>query len=293
MLSRNQIRIKIFHCLYSSYIKNEVENIEFKKSFDSYLELYYKVLELLIYIKDRAKFEINHGLHKKIATKSDLNPNRKFIKNIILEKIALDLKSNLENEGVKILSKKIFSQIKSECFFESYMKNKGNEIEEDKIIIKHIITEILFSSKLISDYFENESIYWNDDFLAVQILILNMISEYKITTKTSFNFKNVSTFKKREDEKFVKNLLLKTIQKKDSLTKIIHGLAKNWDSERIASSDLILMQLAIVEMTEFDSIPYKVSINEYIEISKTYSTKKSPEFINGILDAFLKKKILI
>ena len=117
-----------------------------------------------------------------------------------------------------------------------------------------------------------------------------MIDEYNPDKNKKFSFKKVKIFKNKEDELFAKKLLLKTIKNKTKNTKIIHQLAKNWDIERISILDSILIQLAITEMTEFDSIPYKVSINEYIEISKTYSTKKSHEFINGILDTFLKKK---
>ena len=119
-----------------------------------------------------------------------------------------------------------------------------------------------------------------------------MLNEFNPNSSKSFNFKSINIFKNKEDEVFAKTLFLKTIEKKDSLTKTIHNLAKNWDSERISSIDLVLMQLAMIEITEFKSIPYKVSLNEYIEISKIYSSKKSHEFINGILDTFLKNEIL-
>ena len=145
----------------------------------------------------------------------------------------------------------------------------------------------------IFDYLENKSIYWNDDFFAVKMALSNMIEDYNPNSKKAFNFKKIKIFKDKEDEVFAKTLLSKTIKKREENKKIIHELAKNWDSDRISILDSILMQLAITEISEFKSIPYKVSINEYIEISKIYSTKKSYEFINGILDAFLKKKILI
>ncbi len=101
MLSRNQIRIKILHCIYSSYIKNDFKNIEFKNSFDDYKNLYKKILEILIYVKNRADFEIQHGLKKNIATLDDLNPNKKFTNNIILQKIAKEIKSEYNDDEKK------------------------------------------------------------------------------------------------------------------------------------------------------------------------------------------------
>ena len=293
MLSRNQIRIKIFHCIYSSYINKDIKEKEFKKSFDSYKNLYEKILEILIHIKYRAEFEINHGLNKNIATEEDLNPNQKFIQNKILNKIEKDIKLAYEEDEKKMIAKKIFSKIKSKKYYTSYMQKKTNEIEDEKKIIQKIIKEDLFKVTELFDYLENQSIYWNDDFFATQILLSKMIKDYNPNTEKIFNFKKIKIFKNPEDKNFAKKLFTKTLENKEDNIKIIHQLAKNWDFERISTLDSILIQLAITEMTEFNSIPHKVSINEYIEIAKMYSTKKSYEFINGILDAFLKKKILI
>ena len=293
MLSRNQIRTKILHCIYSSYIKNDIQNIEFKNSFEGYKNLYEKNLEILIYIKLRAEFEIKHGLKKNIATEEDLNPNEKFIKNIILKKIQKDIKNEYDDDEKKMISKKIFSEIKTRKYYKTYMRNNLNKVEDDKKIIRKIIKEELFNLPEMFDYLENKSIYWNDDFLAIQILLSKMIDDYNPKSKEKFNFKKIEIFKNIEDGVFAKKLFLKTIKKRKENTETIHQLAKNWDIERISTLDSILIQLAITEMTEFDSIPYKVSINEYIEIAKIYSTKKSHEFINGILDTFLKKNILI
>ena len=171
------------------------------------------------------------------------------------------------------------------------MTNEKNELISDKSLINKIIKNEIFNYNELFDYLENKSIYWNDDILAVQILTSKVVDGYQKNKKNVFN--NINIFKNIEDEKFAKNLLSKTIKKRDENTEIIHELAKNWDFDRISLLDSILLQLAITEMTEFDSIPHKVSINEYIEIAKIYSTKKSHEFINGILDTFLKKKILI
>ncbi|MBH76078.1 MAG: transcription antitermination factor NusB [Flavobacteriales bacterium] len=291
MLSRNQIRVKIFHCIYSSYIKNDYSNFDFKNSFNDYKNLYFKVLEILVYLKKRAEFEISHGLKKNFASEDDLNPNKKFINNQILKKIETDINSNYDDDEKKSIAKKIFELLKTKKYFIDYMTNEKNELISDKLLINKIIKNEIFNYNELFDYLENKSIYWNDDILAVQILTSKIVDGFQKNKKN--NFKNINIFKNIEDEKFAKNLLYKTIEKRNENTEIIHELAKNWDFDRISILDSILLQLAITEMTEFDTIPYKVSINEYIEIAKMYSTKKSYEFINGILDTFLKKKILI
>ena len=292
MLSRHQIRIKIFHCIYSSYTKHDIKENELYESFEEYKKLYFQILEILIYIKKRAEFEINHGLKKNIATKADLNPNTKFINNSILEKIDNEIQIDYSEDEKKLIAKKIYSELKNKDYYLSYMSKKTNNIINDKKIIIKIINEEMFNRSDLFDYLENNSIYWNDDFFSVQLLLNKMINEFSEKSKTSY-FLKIKTFKNAEDKNFAKKLFSKTIKLKEKNNTIIHELAKNWDIERISTLDSILLQLAITEMTQFESIPYKVSINEYIEIAKTYSTKKSHEFINGILDAFLKKNILI
>jgi N utilization substance protein B len=293
MLSRHQIRIKIFHCIYSSYTKHDIKEKELQDSFEEYKNLYFQILEILTYIKKRAEFEISHGLKKNIATKDDLNPNSKFINNSILEKIDKDIQIDCNEDEKKLIAKKIYSELKTKEYYLSYMSKKTDNISDDKKIIIKIINEELFNITDLIDYLENNSIYWNDDFFSVQLLLNKMINEFGEKSKKNYNFLTIKTFKNTEDEKFAKKLFSKTIKLKEKNNSVIHELAKNWDIERISTLDSILLQLAITEMTQFDSIPYKVSINEYIEIAKTYSTKKSHEFINGILDAFLKKNILI
>ena len=171
MLSRNQIRIKILHCIYSSYIKNDLKNIEFKNSFNDYLKLYEKVLEILIYLKKRAEFEIKHGLKKNIATEDDLNPNERFTKNIILQKIQNDIQCNGDHDEKKMIGKKLFYSINSKKYFKSYMNLKKNDTADEKKIIQKILSEELFNLPEIFDYLENKSIYWNDDFFAVKMAL--------------------------------------------------------------------------------------------------------------------------
>ncbi len=266
MLSRHQIRIKILHCIYSSYTKHDIKEKELQDSFEEYKNLYFQILEILTYIKKRAEFEISHGLKKNIASKADLNPNSKFINNSILEKINNDIQIDCSEDEKKLIAKKIYSELKNKEYYLSYMSKKTDDISDDKKIIIKIINEELFNTTYLLDYLENNSIYWNDDFFSVQLLLNKMINEFSEKSKKSY-FLRIKTFKNAEDENFAKKLFSKTIKLKEKNNSIIHELAKNWDIERISSLDSILLQLAITEMTQFESIPYKVSINEYIEIT--------------------------
>jgi len=288
MLSRYQIRLKVFHCLYATTISNNIEK-EWDICFKSYLELYNFYLKILIYLKKRAELEIDLGLNKKQPNYSDLNPNKKFVNNLILQKIENELENeSIQEDHLKLLSKNILSKIKTKEYFKKYMELEENNIEHDSKIIEKILKKDILSNSEIIEFLEEKSIYWNDDITSAYNLFISKKSEITNTRET-VNFKQVSIFKNKSDEKFAKTLFLKTIELKEEANKIIFSLVENWDIERISNSDLCLLQLAITEMTEFEEIPKKVTINEYINISKEYCSPKSYEFINGILDSYIKK----
>ena len=164
------------------------------------------------------------------------------------------------------------------------MTNKTSENDEEKSIILFILKKYVIINESIHDIIEDYSIYWNDDLIVIYNLILE-----KINNNKSIN--TIKLFRKKDDEVFAKKLIQTTIDKEDDTSLIIYRLAKNWDKERIALSDLILMRMAITEISYLKNIPHKVTLDEYIEISKQYSTPKSNEFINGILDVFIKDNL--
>ena len=161
------------------------------------------------------------------------------------------------------------------------MNATEHSTDDDKKIVIHILKNYIIINEKIHDIIEDYSIYWNDDL----IIVYNILLE-KLNNNQSIN--NTKLFRQSDDRIFANELLKKTIKNTEKTSKIIYDLAKNWDKERIAISDLIIMRMAITEMTYIQNIPHKVTIDEYIEISKQYSTPKSKEFINGILDVFIK-----
>ena len=286
MLPRRHIRIKVFQTLYSRHQRLEDNSFsiskEFRNNLNSYLNLYYFLIELLFLVREVAADQIEIKRHNLIPTNQDLHPNKKLIKNQVLKRIKVRKNKNFEDgEKLKNIINTIFNDIKKTKSYIEYMNVDKSILEEDKNFILHILKTHFISNEKIHEFIEDYSIYWNDDLLVTYNLLVEKIKNHD-------PLYDVTLFRQKEDEDFAENLLNKTIANEDKINKTISSLAKNWDSERIATADLILIKMAITEITYIKDIPNNVSLDEYIEISKEYSTPKSKEFINGILDVFIK-----
>ena len=286
MLPRRHIRIKVFQTLYSRNQRLEDNSFsiskEFRNNLDSYLNLYYFLIELLFLIREVATDQIKIKRKNLIPSAQDLHPNKKLTTNQVLKRIKVRKNKNFEDgEKLKNIVNSIFNNIKKTKSYIDYMKVDKSILEEDKNFILHILKTHFISNEQIHEFIEDYSIYWNDDLLVTYNLLVEKIKNHD-------PLYNVTLFRQKEDEEFAKNLLNKTIANEDKINETISFLAKNWDSERIATADLILIKMAITEITYIKDIPNNVSLDEYIEISKEYSTPKSKEFINGILDVFIK-----
>ena len=286
MLPRRHIRIKVFQSLYSLSQQNEDENFnlnsEFKANLEGYLSLFQLIIDLLRIIREIAKSEIEIKKHNLAPSNEDLKPNKRFIQNKILSRITTKYNyTEQEYEKVQKTVKGIFQQIKTSKKYIKYMNATEHSTDDDKKIVIHVLKNYIIINEKIHDIIEDYSIYWNDDL----IIVYNILLE-KLNNNQSIN--NTKLFRQSDDRIFANELLQKTVKNTVKTSKIIYDLAKNWDKERIAISDLIIMRMAITEMTYIQNIPHKVTIDEYIEISKQYSTPKSKEFINGILDVFIK-----
>ena len=286
MLPRRHIRIKVFQTLYSRHQRLEDNSFsiskEFRNNLDSYLNLYYFLIELLFLIREVATDQIKIKRKNLIPSAQDLHPNKKLTTNQVLKRIKVRKNKNFEDgEKLKNIVNSIFNNIKKTKSYIDYMKVDKSILEEDKNFILHILKTHFISNEQIHEFIEDYSIYWNDDLLVTYNLLVEKIKNHD-------PLYNVTLFRQNEDEEFANNLLNKTIANEDKINETISFLAKNWDSERIATADLILIKMAITEITYIKDIPNNVSLDEYIEISKEYSTPKSKEFINGILDVFIK-----
>lgn len=286
MLPRRHIRIKVFQTLYAFSQQLGDKKLDTKKALKNnlsdYVNLYYFIIDTLILIREIAEDEIVAQKKKLLPTQEDLNPNKKFIQNNILKELNTrkKLSGKIDYKKLKIILKQIFKNLKNKNTYINYMESDEKSYQNDKKIVIYVLKNVI-THESIHEFIEDYSIYWNDDLIIVYNIFLERINNEE-------NLKYLNIFRSSDDEEFAKNLLEKTIEQEKKISSIIYDLAKNWDKERIALIDLILMKMAITEMMYIQTIPNKVTIDEYIEISKEYSTPKSKEFINGILDAFIK-----
>lgn len=294
MLNRRHLRIKVLQALYA-FFQSEEENFnrtekELFGALDRIYDLYLYFLLSFEEVKIVAEQQIEDKKNKKRATEADLNPNLRFVEN----QIFLQLESNKElrraaeenkitwvGDANREMFKKVFNQTKESEEYFAYMNSETNSFEEDLQYALSFFKTDIANSELIYHFFEEKSIHWMDDIDLVCSMVLKTLK----TAKTNEVIEILPLFKDPEDEiPFVKTLLRKTIANDNETEKLIDDLTKNWELDRIAKMDIILMKMAITEFQEFNNIPTKVTLNEYIEISKFYSTPKSNGFINGILD---------
>lgn len=267
-----------------------------KVSIENMYSLYLLMLSLLIEVRQLAENNVQLSSKKYLATASDKYPNqRKFMDNALLSQIATNkplkdalAKKRLKNwylneEYVKIIYKEI---VESELYTK-YMLSGDCSYEEDKELILNLFKNIIAPNDKIYDYFEDDKLTWVDDIPIVNTFLLKQFKKVKKDQNESFFLPKL--LKDQEDMEFAQKLLTKTLLRNTEWENEIDGKTPNWDKDRIAEVDSILLKMAICELLNFSSIPERVTINEYIEIAKEYSTPKSSIFINGILDKLVKE----
>lgn len=267
-----------------------------KVSIENMYSLYLLMLSLLVEIHLMAENQLKLSSKKYLATPADDFPDKeKFVNNQILLQIAGNSllmnelsKRKLKNwylneEYVKVLYKEVVSS----TIYEAYMSKPESNYEEDRKLLLTLFKEVIAPNEKIYDYFEDDKLTWVDDIPIVNTYILKQIRKVKENQNESFFVPRL--LKDQEDMDFAKKLLTKTLLNNRQWEKEIEGKTPNWDKDRIADIDAILLKMAICELLNFSSIPEKVTINEYLEIAKEYSTPKSSIFINGILDKLVKE----
>jgi len=293
MISRRLLRQKVMHVLYSSY-KNDVESIakaekELFFSIGKTYDLYHYLLLLVVDLNVLAERKIEKAKEKYLPSQEDLNPNTKFIDNKFIKQLSsnIQLNSYAEINGINWTDENDFLSniynrfIESEAFV-SYMESDKSSYSEDKKIIMTLFSHILPSSELFYSVMEDKCIYWNDDIDFVLSMVLKTLKS--MTDTDSEHEALMPIFKDSADEEFARQLLRKTLLSHEENVLLVSNNTVNWDVERIAFMDVVVMEMAITELKEFSSIPTKVTLNEYLEMSKYYSTMKSSKFINGVLD---------
>ncbi|MDQ0638493.1 N utilization substance protein B [Pedobacter sp. W3I1] len=297
MLNRRHLRIKALQNIFAWHmadkkdIKGDLKTL--MQSIDSVYEMYIWMLSLMVEVTEFTANDAAERANKFIKTAEDINPNMKLLHN----KFSVLMQQNPEYVSAvkkyKVdwgfdpeIRKTVYNSLKASKEYADYLVDPNESLESSKDIIKYIFRKIILKNQAILQVFEEKFINWQVDHEVMKGMV----------AKTLKNFTSEDPFKNKlteisadwvEDSKFVQDLFVHTLQNDAKYQEMIADRTKNWESERIALMDTILMKMAICELLNFPSIPVKVTINEYLELSKDYSTPKSNSFINGILDKIL------
>ncbi|MFH2094476.1 MAG: transcription antitermination factor NusB [Bacteroidota bacterium] len=288
------LRIKIMQALYA-WFKAEPDSIEKSEkelffSINKTYDLFHYLLLVLIDVCDFAESRIDLALNKQIPTFDDLNPNEKFVRNEMISQIRDSKKLNQYLKVKKMswvnhpeLIRKLFQQFQESDSYKKYMGNSSTDFIEDKKLVLSFYEEVLPNNEQLYQILEEQSIFWNDD----TEFVISMIMRTVKATECGKDIDIPALFKNEDDIEFVRTVFRKTIFHHDEHMQLIEKYTKNWDIDRIAFLDLLIIEMAVTEIRELVAVPVKVSFDEYLEIAKYYSTERSSGFVNGILDKII------
>jgi N utilization substance protein B len=310
MISRRNIRVKVMQALYS--VETQQDNVKpeesqsklpkpasakpsdpqklLQKNFDQTRQLYVFLIHSLTEVARYAEIDSRNKAAKHLPSKADLNVNIKLVGNELLWKI---LESPSWQKAVKEdrpelltnpdLLRKLYLQMVETERYQTYITAQSRDKKEEKAILEFIFNDLLLPSEDFTSYIEENFTNWDDDAEMLAQLVQNFLNK-----PHSFNFQELIS---NEKWRFGKSLLETVIEKKEFTMDLIKPKLKNWDPERIAVLDMLLMRMGVCEFLYFETIPPKVTINEYIDLAKEYSTPQSGQFVNGILDNIHKELV--
>ena len=292
MISRRMLRIKVVKALYA-HMKSDADSLMASEkmlvtSIDKTYDLYFLMLSLVAEMAYYAEQRQEAAKKKQLPTYEDLNPNRKFVDNAVIRLIAQSDSVNDYLASRKLswaqypeLVKTLFTQLEQSDYYKKYMASQERSFREDLALITEFYTRELEESEILENVLDEMSILWNDDLGFALIMVTRTLSNMR---PSHTDVKVLPKFKSIEDLDFARELFAKAAVNFDKYQEEIEKFTNNWDVERIAFMDNLIMATAIAELVTFPSIPVKVTLDEYIEIAKFYSTHGSSTFINGILD---------
>lgn len=291
MLSRRLLRIKVAKALYA-HLQSDADNMiasekslmtAIDKSYDLYFQLLTLPEALVKYAAERQEI----AKQKKLPTFEDLNPNTKFIDNQVIRTLSVTdaindrmAKNKLSWQNYPELIRSIYQQLSETEYFKAYMMRDERSFEEDRILVIKLF-DLLADFPALDEALEEMSILWADDLPYVLMMVQRSLSNMRPSHK---ELRIAEKFKSKEDPQFVKTLFEKALVNYNEYQQYIERFTANWDLERIVMMDTLIITIAMAELINFSSIPVKVTMDEWIEISKYYSTPGSSNFINGVLD---------
>ncbi|RLD49341.1 MAG: transcription antitermination factor NusB [Bacteroidetes bacterium] len=300
MLYRRHLRIKVLQSLYSWYTGGQSElpkaERELLDGIDKLYELFIYQLSFVLEVKKFAEERLEQNKKKFYPTEEDLNPNLKFVQNPVFKvletnksfhRLVASYKINWSDEEEMI--RKFYAELRKTNFYKKYMSSVTSSFDEDKKFMIQMTDQLLSEFESLRFFYEEKSIYFVDGYDLVLLLLIKFFetASPRFTEDTPMPGIYKEYKEKNEDLDFVKVLFRKTILGDDESTEIIKSKTKNWEYDRIPLMDIILLKMAINELQEMETIPLKVTLNEYIELAKYFSTANSKVFVNGVLDKLI------
>ncbi|MEC8407984.1 MAG: transcription antitermination factor NusB [Bacteroidota bacterium] len=292
MLNRRHIRIKVLQAFYAFFQSNNEDVLKGEKelfhSIEKIYDLYVFILMLFPSLKRQALIQIEEAKRSEYLRQDIHILKTGFVDNQlvdlieqskVLQKISKDRKINWEGDVENDLTKKIFKEVYQTDYYKNLLQSESTSFNDDKNALVQLYKKEICNLEKLHHFFDEKSIYWQDDLDHVSSMILKTLKS--ITEDQELE---ILPLWKEDEYEFTQNLFRKAVLQKEENDALLQTYSKNWEKERLATMDSLLMNLAMTEALEFSSIPIKVTLNEYIEISKFYSTPKSNSFINGILD---------
>ena len=299
MISRRQLRIKTLQTLYA-YYNNEDQQVskaekELLFNINKAYDLYHSIFVLFIDIANYAELRIELARNKHVPSDEDLRPNTRFVDSNLIDQFR-NCDQLLRYIEIKKISwvnypeliRELYQKIMAYEGFEEFMRAEKVTFADEIRFFTHLLTDVIYPNDSLEQALEEQSIYWTDDLEYMISMVIKTLKRFREDGQQKNPlldlFKNPEEKKVPEDKQFAIELLRKTIANREEYIGYIKSNTKNWDLDRIAFMDILIMQMAISEFIGFESIPTKVTLNEYLEVSKIYSTAKSNVFINGVLD---------
>ena len=291
MLSRRLLRIKVLKSLYA-HLKSDSTSLKASEkylveSIDKAYDLYFQMLTLIIEVARYAEGRQEIAKQKMLATYEDLNPNRRFVDNGVVQLLASSDSLGDEVAARKLTwsrypdtIKDIYNKLVETDFYRSYMTAQSNTFVDDRKFVEDFY-EWIADDEALQDTLDEMSLLWNDDLSFILFMVVRTVSNLK---RSHTDVKLLPQFKNEEDLEFSKTLLIKSLVQYDERQELVEKYTSNWDVERVAFMDNLIITVAITELLNFDSIPVKVTLDEWIDIAKYYSSPSSSTFINGVLD---------
>jgi N utilization substance protein B len=298
MLTRRHIRVKVMQAVYSLN-KTGQEDLSIQEkallyNMEQMQDLYLLMLQLLIAVRNQAENKLVLSQKKHFATELEKNPSRTFINNKVLSLIESHalFSEVIKNKKLNYWEQDdeyaiiIYNLLRDQKWYKAYLNKEEPSYKEDQEFLIRLYKEIIAPNDKLYDYIEDKRLTWLDDYPLVNTLMVKMLSKLSLKNVGSVLIPEV--YKDKDDRNFALKLFREVITKDEKLYSEIEGKTPNWDKERIAGLDMIILKMGISEFLYFPSSPVRATINEYLEISKEYSTPKSSIFINGILDKIVK-----